>query len=118
MVPEPPESRVPPVLALPPALAPRHLQIRPQGTTCPVAAGGFCSLVPCVQFAGGGSGAALAGAASAMAVPSAVIAATAGGPAVLRPSLAEPTVKPAPPPGGSGCQGRPAPPKTLRVSGA
>src|SRR5438270_4814189 len=25
------------------------------GTTCPVAAGGFCSLTPCVVYAGGGS---------------------------------------------------------------
>jgi hypothetical protein len=91
-----------------PLLAPRELQLRPRGTVCPVAAGGFCSLTPCIQFAGAGSG---------TAVPSAVIAATAGGPAVLRPSLAGPIARPALPPGRPGCQGRRAPPETLRVSG-
>ena len=104
-----PEARVPPLLALAPALPPGDRQIRPQGTTCPVAAGAFCSLTPCVQFAGSGSGAVLR---------SAVIAARVGGPAVLMLGQTATATRHPQQPAGHTCQGRAGPGQGLRISGA
>jgi hypothetical protein len=97
-----PRSRLP----VPPL---RDLRTLPHGTTCPVAAGGFCSLTPCVQFAGRGSGTVFR---------SAVIAARVGGPAVLLLSQTAATNRHAPQPAGPTCQGHPGPSQTLPVTGA
>ena len=67
---------------------PLRRDIRPNVTVCPVAAGGSCSLKPCVVYAGSVSAVVL------RAVPA-----------------------PAHGPSGSTCQGRPAPPRTLLVGG-
>jgi hypothetical protein len=85
------------------------LQIPPHGTVCPVAAGGFCSLAPCVQFAAGGD---------ASPGRNAVIEDTLVGPGVLGRTLAAPSIRQAPQLGGSGCQRHRGPSQTLRVSGA
>lgn len=71
----------------PRAQLPRDLQ--PNGTACAIAAGGSCSLKPCVVYAGSASAVVL--------------------PAVPVPSLSPPR---------SSCQGRPGPPRTLLVGGA
>lgn len=76
---------------LPRARVPRVL-VAPHGTTCPVAAGGFCSVKPCVVFAG-------------QATASVV---SASSQAVIRQRVG---------PGAPTCRGRPAPPRTLPVAG-
>jgi hypothetical protein len=91
-----------PIQALPAPvpLPPRGLPSVP-GTTCPVAAGGFCSLTPCVVFAGDAGGALGATVAAASAVL----------------DRAVPTVSRTLSPAGTSCQGHPPPARTVPVGG-
>lgn len=82
--------------------APRD-RLPPNGGTCAVAAGGFCSLTPCVVYTWSGSG---------------TVSTTIDGPIVLQRAVPAPNLRALTPPGGASCQGRPAPPRTLQVSGA
>jgi len=71
---------------------PRYLPAAPNGGTCDVAAGGFCSLQPCILFAGSATG-------------------------YLSTSGIQAVVVRRSGPGAGTCRGHPAPARTLRVAG-